>query len=333
MLDKNYFKNLLPLRPKDAHKGTFGNVLNIAGSGFYTGAAYFSSAAALRVGCGKSTLGSVTQVLKAVSVLCPDVILMPLDESIHNTILPCAYTRIENHLDKFQVVSVGCGLYTCKDTVQFFEKLINVLCKTQLPVVIDADGLNILSILYSEEMVIDPETGTPFKPAKIELPIKKTPPTPMCLPVNTILTPHPTELAKLMAVSVENILLQPDFWVKKAAEKYNCTVVLKMHETMVADNKGNFYVNHTGNTALSHAGSGDVLCGMISGLLGQGANDLTSAKKTSKDCKRLDCFEASVLGVYLHGVAAELASKELSEYSVLSSDLLGYIPKAIKTLL
>lgn len=335
MSDRKIFKELLPQRPKDGHKGTFGNVLNIAGSGFYTGAAYFSSAAALRVGCGKSTLGSVTSVLKAVSVLCPDVILMPLDESIHSTILPCAYSKIESHLENYQAVSVGCGLYTCKDTVQFFEKLINVLCKTHIPVVIDADGLNILSILYSEEMVIDPDTGGPLKPLKIiDLPIKKTPPTPMCLPVNTVLTPHPKELAKLMAVSVENILLQPDFWVKKTAEKYNCTVVLKMHETMIADNKGNFYINHTGNTALSHAGSGDVLCGMISGFLAQGGvNDSTRAKEPSNNCRGLTCFEASVIGVYLHGIAAELASKELTEYSTLSSDLLNYIPKAIKTLL
>lgn len=316
MFDKKYFKGILPQRPKDGHKGTFGNVLNIAGSGFYTGAAYFSSAAALRVGCGKSTLASVHSVLKAVSMLCPDVILMPLDESIHSTILPCALSKVEENLDKYQVVSVGCGLHTCKDTIQFFEKLITVLCKTQLPVVIDADGLNILSILYSEETVLDPEKGTPPKHIKIDLPLKKHP-LPIYLPPNTILTPHPKELAKLMAVSVENILLQPEFWVKKAADKYNCTVVLKMHETMVADNKENFYINNTGNTALSHAGSGDVLCGMISGFLSQGLN----------------CFEASMLGAYLHGIAAEIASKELTEYSTLSSDLLNYIPKAIKTLL
>lgn len=333
MPDKNYFKNLLPKRPKDAHKGTFGNVLNIAGSGFYTGAAYFSSAAALRVGCGKSTLASTTSVLKAVSMLCPDVILMPVDESIHNTILPCAYSLIESNLGNYQVISLGCGLYTCKDTIQFFEKMINVLCKTQLPVVIDADGLNILSLLYSEETILDSEKGILTKPIKLELPSQKTP-LPLCLPVNTILTPHPKELAKLMAVSVDNILLQPEFWAKKAAEKYNCTVVLKLHETIVADNKDNFYVNHTGNTALSHAGSGDVLCGMISGFLSQGGvNDSTCAKESTKDCRALNCFEASVLGVYLHGIAAELASKELSEYSTLSSDLLNYIPKAIKTLL
>ena len=274
--NKEYFKKLLPKRPENSHKGTFGHVLNIAGSGFYSGAAYFSSVSPLKVGCGRSTLASVQSVLNSVSSISPDIILMPLNRVAKETI------------KNFQAVSIGCGLSTEKSAVRLFGKMIKLLSKLDIPVVIDADGLGIL--------------------AKLDK---------VSLPLNVVLTPHPMELARLIGVTVENILLQPEFWVKKCSDKYNCTTILKLHETMVADNKGKFYVNNTGNSALSHGGSGDVLCGMITGFLAQG----------------MGVFESSVLAVYLHGLAAELASVELTEYSVLASDLLNYIPNAIKTIL
>lgn len=305
--NKEYLKSILPKRPENSHKGTFGHVLNIAGSGFYIGAAYFSSIAPLKVGCGRITLASVKPVSEAISSLSPDIILMPLDETKEKTIASKSINKLEKVLINYDVVSLGCGLSTNKDTVKFFAKLIKVLSNLEIPVVIDADGLNILALRHCETL------SGGF--------ITKYSPKQSCahkhLPPNTILTPHPLELSRLMKVGVENILSEPESWVKKCCEKYQCTTVLKLHETLIADNKGNFYENKTGNTALSHGGSGDVLCGMITGFLAQG----------------LDCFEASVLGVYLHGVAAEFASSDLTEYSTLSSDLLKYIPKAIKTIL
>lgn len=285
---KEYLKKILPKRPVDSHKGTFGHVLNIAGSGFYTGAAYFSSLAPLKVGCGRSTLASVPNVLSSVSSLTPDVILMPLEETKEKTISANAIKKLEKTLDKYDVISIGCGLSMNEETEVFVEEFIGILKNSKAPVIIDADGLNIIA---SQKMIH--------------------------LPLNTILTPHPMEMARLMGVNVEQILLQPDFWAKKCADKYNATVILKTHKTIVADTKGNFYENNTGNTALSHGGSGDVLCGMIAGFLSQGLN----------------AFDASILAVYLHGKTAELASKELSEYSTLASDLLKYIPAAIKTIL
>ena len=270
-------KQFLPKRPTESHKGMFGHVLNIAGSEFYTGAAYFSSIAPLKVGCGRITLAAPDTVLKTVSALTPDVILSPL-------------TRVKENIKSgnYEAVSVGCGLSVNEETIELFSELIKVLSELLTPVVVDADGLNILSGLKT---------------------IK--------LPVNTVLTPHPKELSRLMETGVDNILLQPEIWVRKCCEKYNCTTVLKLHRTLIADNNGNFYVNNTGNSALAHGGSGDVLCGMISGFLAQGMN----------------CFEASALAVYLHGKAGEIGAKELTEYSVLASDLLKYIPKAIKSIL
>lgn len=288
MNNNEKFKNILPKRPENSHKGAFGSVLNIAGSGFYSGAAYFSSISALKVGCGKSTLASSQNVLNVVASLSPNIILFPLEETKEKTISPKSLKKLEPVFENYNVISVGCGLSTNKGTAKFFEKLIKILSKSQITVVVDADGLNILS--------------------KLNLPI---------LPPNLILTPHPKELARLMGVNVENILLQSEFWAKKCAEKYNCTVILKLHRTIVTDNCGHIYVNESGNSALSHGGSGDVLCGMITGFMAQ----------------KVNAFDACCLAVHLHGVASELASKDLTEYSTLSSDLLNYIPQAIKTVI
>jgi ADP-dependent NAD(P)H-hydrate dehydratase / NAD(P)H-hydrate epimerase len=272
--NKEHFKNILPKRPENSHKGSFGHVLNIAGSEFYTGAAYFSSISALKVGCGLVTLASEATALRAVASLAPDIILMPLNKLKKET------------FNNFQTVSIGCGLGI--NAIKLFKKVMILLKKSNLPIVIDADGLNILGTIKSFE-----------------------------LPPNTILTPHPKELSRLLKISIENILEQPKFWVKQCSEKYNCTTVLKLHKTLIADNKGHFYENNTGNSALAHGGSGDILCGMISGFLAQSLNS----------------FDACCLAVYLHGLAGELASKDLTEYSVLTSDLINYIPKAIKSIL
>lgn len=276
MKDKKYFSNLLPKRPENSNKGTFGSVLNIAGSDFYTGAAYFSSVATMKVGCGKVTLASEEPVLHTIASLTPNVILMPLKNLSGKSI------------QNFQAISIGCGLTQSKKAVKLFKTVLKLLNKINIPLVIDADGLNILST------------------------IKNT-----VLPPSAILTPHPKEMSRLLNVDVEKILDNPNFYVKDCSRKYNCITVLKLHETLVADNNGNFYENNTGNSSLAHGGSGDVLCGMITGFIAQGVIP----------------FDASCLAVYLHGLTGEFASKDMTEYSVLASDLLDYIPKAIKSII
>jgi NAD(P)H-hydrate epimerase len=290
--DENYVKKLLPTRPQESHKGTFGHVLNIAGSGFYTGAAYFSSLAPLKVGAGRSTLASSEFVLSAVSSLTPDVILLPI--APNKGFKPL----VKINLDKFQAISIGCGLSEEKNAVKLFKHVLKLKKKSDVPLVIDADGLNILASYTLAPMGRGQGEGAKS-------------------PQNTILTPHPREMSKLMGLKQETILSQPEYWTVKCAEKFNATVVLKLHKTLVADNHGNFYENTTGNSALAHGGSGDVLCGMITGFLAQG----------------LKPFDACCLAVYLHGLAGEMASEDLTEYSTLASDLMDYIPKAIKRLI
>lgn len=297
--NKHYFKNILPKRPENSHKGTFGHVLNVAGSEFYIGAAYFSSISALKVGCGLVTLASAATVLRTVAALCPDIIFMPVEKIISNK-------GFQPLVGNFQAISIGCGLSQDKNAVKVFKKMINLLKDSEVTVIIDADGLNILS-RHCETGGVGGMFSNRTKQSRTHLK----------LPQNLILTPHPKELARLMDVNVDEILQTPELWAKKCCEKFNCTIVLKLHNTILADNSGNFYVNDTGNSALAHGGSGDVLTGMISGFLAQG----------------MKIFDACCLAVYLHGMAGELASKELTEYSTLALDLVNYIPKAIKSIM
>ena len=257
----------MPLREQNSNKGTFGKILNIAGSKNYIGAAYLSTVATLKTGAGFCTLASTPDVIRSVSCLLPEAVYLERKNGINN-------------IKNFSVVLIGCGL---GDDKKSFCSAIKRLQKETTPIVIDADGLNILSKI------------------KIKL------------PQNTIITPHPLEAARLLGVSLEEILSNLELSAKKLCSKYDCTTVLKTHRTIIC-NKEKLFINQHGNSALAKAGTGDVLTGIIGSLLSQG----------------LDLFEAAKLGVYLHSRAGEIASQELTEYSVLASELPNYIPLAIK---
>lgn len=262
----------LPERKQFSNKGTFGKVLNIAGSEYYTGAAYLSSVSALKTGCGYVALASSPKVLNTVAFRTPDIVFLQLED-------------IKKKINDFNVVSIGCGLSTELSVSILFKSILETLSKIDSTVIIDADGLNLLAKMK-------------------EIPN---------LPKNLIITPHPKEASRLLKADVDDILNKPMQYAKELTDKYGCTTVLKMHSTVVCSKEKDIYVNETGNSALAKAGTGDVLTGMIAGLSAQG----------------MDNFEAAKLAVYLHGRAGEIASGMLSEYSVLASDLLKYIPLAI----
>ena len=134
------------------------------------------------------------------------------------------------------------------------------------------------------------------------------------LPENLILTPHPKEAARLLEKTTEEILSDIKKSAREISEKFGCITVLKTHKTYVYSPDGREYTNTTGNNSMAKAGSGDVLAGMISGLLAQG----------------MDMFEGACLGVYLHGLCGDLAKEKLTEYSVMAEDLISFIPDAIK---
>lgn len=135
-------------------------------------------------------------------------------------------------------------------------------------------------------------------------------------PKNCVITPHPMELSRLIGFSVDEIQTDRVKYAKLAAEKFGCTVVLKGNKTVVCTKDLNIYINTSGNSALAKAGSGDVLTGIISGFMAQG----------------LESEQAAILGVYLHGLCGELASEDLTQYCVLATDQIDYLPKAIKIL-
>lgn len=137
------------------------------------------------------------------------------------------------------------------------------------------------------------------------------------LPQQTVLTPHPKEAARLLNCELNKVLNNFNTCAKQISKKYNCITVLKSHKTVVTSLNGEIYHNTTGNSALAKAGSGDVLAGMIAGFIAQ----------------RMPTYDASVLGVYLHGLAGDLAKEDLSAYGVLASDTIRYIPLALKNYL
>ena len=272
----------IPEREQNSNKGTFGKVLNIAGSKNYIGAAYLSSKAALKIGAGYVSLASSKDVNTTVSKMLP--------EAVYTT----RKTALKN-IGKYNAVLVGCGLGMGFKAKSDLKKTLKLSAEFNIPTVIDADGLNILAHLYLKKDC-NILRFTQKKDKQI------------------ILTPHPAEAARLLGVEVNEVLSDLETSAKKITEKYGCITVLKTHRTIICGRNYELYVNQHGNSALAKAGTGDVLAGIITGLLAQG----------------MPLFEAAKTGVYLHSVAGELASEKLTEFSVLASDLFDYLPEAIR---
>lgn len=264
----------MPIREQNSNKGTFGKVLNICGSKNFIGAAYLSTISSLKVGAGYSALASTKDVIRSVSALLPEAVYLDRKDCL-------------TKLNEFNVVLIGCGLGLDFASQSLFKHVFKRLQKVTIPIIIDADGLNLLS-KYSCK-----------------------------LPNSTIITPHPLEASRLLGCSLEEVLANLEESAKKLTQKYDCITVLKTHETIICNKNLEIYINQHGNSALAKAGSGDVLAGVIAGLLAQ----------------KMEPFEATKLGVYLHSRTGEIASKELTEYSVLASDLPKYLYKAIREIL
>ncbi len=263
----------LPPRKEISNKATYGKVLNISGSDYMPGAAYLSSVSALKVGCGYCFLSSTERVIDAVASQTSNVVFISRKD-------------ILKHLSA-DVISLGCGLSQDEEAVRLFNNVVRNIPK-ETPLIVDADGLNILSM--------EPES---FIDAKLE---------------NIILTPHPKEAARLLDCTLDEVLSDIEDSADKIARIFNAIVALKTHKTVVTAPDGRKYINTTGNNSMAKAGSGDVLTGMIAGIAAQGT----------------ELFEATVLGVYLHGLCGDIAAQDLTQYSVMAQDLVDSIPSAIK---
>ena len=232
----------LPQRPSAAHKGSFGRTLVVAGSRNYVGAAHLASAAATRVGAGLATVALPQSLQLAVASLAAEPIYLPLPESSPGVIATDAASVILEALDGYDALVLGCGIGQAPATKEMVERLL--FSDTPLPpTVVDADGLNILSMT--------PGWWDKFTSA-------------------AIVTPHPGEMARLRGESTDNIQADRIGKALESAAKWNKVLVLKGAHTVVAFPDSTAMLSPFANPGLASAGTGDVLAGAMAGLLSQG---------------------------------------------------------------
>ncbi len=281
--DKNIVKKAIPKRPGDANKGTMGTLLSICGSYGMVGAAILAGKAALRCGVGleKNALPKSVYPIAAQSIL--ESVYFPLEETAEGKISFCNADFLLNQAAKSTAVLIGCGLSVCDDTKKLVQSFIE---NCEKPMVLDADALNCIS-----------ENPEILKKRRAE----------------TIITPHPGEMARLCGSTAERVNQSRAETAAGFAEKYGVVTVLKGSGTIIASPGGRILLNTTGNSGMATGGSGDVLAGMTAALLAQGKS----------------AFECAAAAVYLHGLAGDLAAEQLGKISVLPSDIIEYIPKAL----
>ena len=282
-ITEDFVWQVIPPRPRESHKGTFGTVLAVAGGASYRGAALLAAEGALRTGAGIVTLASVEPVLAAAAARLPECCLCPCAAGAEGGISPESIPFIQRQ--KATVLLLGPGLGgTAQSAARAAET--RILVQRLLPgfagsAVLDADGLNAAAQLLAEGKALPHPTG------------------------ELILTPHPGEMARLTGLSVAEISADREKIARQYAKKWNVVVVLKGSRTVVAAPDGRACVNPTGNPGLARGGSGDVLAGMIGGLCAAGLPPLEAAK----------------CGVWLHGAAADRAAARLGQWGMLPSDL------------
>ena len=289
LLTASLASRYLPARPLDSHKGTFGHALVVAGSRAYVGAAYLASQAAVRVGAGLVTLATPRSVYAIAASKLTEVIHLPLPEDAGGQVHPDAAQLIRDHLPQYSSILVGCGLGWSPGTTEFLERLLLLEPQPTLPTVIDADGLNNLSRLPNWWQRLGGAVA---------------------------LTPHPGEMATLAGTTIPQVQQDRTATAREWASRWGATVVLKGAGTVIAEPGGLVRVSPFANPGLASGGTGDVLTGIMGGLMSQG----------------LSPFEAACYGVYLHGQAGEAVRQAMGDTGTIASDLIERLPETINRL-
>ena len=280
----------LPVRPSDAHKGTFGRTMVVAGSANFVGAAQLAVSAATRVGAGLVTLAIPSSLQAAVAAKVTEPTYLPLPESSPGEAAPEAARQIADRLEGYDSVLVGCGLGQAPGTIAMAEELL-LSGSLRTPTVVDADGLNILA----------QSNGVDWWER---------------LSGRAVVTPHPGEMARLTGETTGAIQKDRLGAATASARRWNKVTVLKGAYTIVASPDGSAKVSPFANPGLASAGTGDVLAGVIAGLLSQ----------------RMTLEDAAALGVFLHGAAGEVVRQELGAAGMIAGDLLPALPRAMRDL-
>ncbi len=277
-------REMVAPRPRDSHKGMYGHVLVIGGSLGKAGAAGMAGMAALRAGAGLVTVATAQSVLPTVAGFAPELMTEPLPETEAGTISLRAreYGRLDSIIKGKTVLAIGPGISRQTET----SELVRMLVKgSQFPMVVDADGLNAFEGRAQEL------TGRPL-----------------------VITPHPGEMARLAQLSTKQIQENRLQVAREFATRHGITTVLKGNRTLVAQADGKAWVNPTGNPGMASGGMGDILTGLVAGLLAQTTHSTT----------------AVTAAVYLHGRAGDVACEKSGEQSLVATDLLAALPEAFR---
>ncbi|MEO8745391.1 MAG: NAD(P)H-hydrate dehydratase [Candidatus Dormiibacterota bacterium] len=277
---------VIPHRPPDAHKGTFGTALVLAGSLGFTGAAYLAATGAARTGAGLVKLLVANTIYPILAVKCTEVMATPVQEVAPGAVGHAAFDSIMRQLAASEVGVIGPGLGRDSST---WRLVVDLAWHAKCPLVIDADGLNALS-------------DSPRSKGK--------------LGKNRVFTPHPGELARLTGKTIDSIAADRTAAARKAAKEWGAIVVLKGAHTVVAHPDGRTSEDPHEVPALATGGTGDVLAGIIGGLMAQGSEP----------------FSAAVTGVYIHAAAGRRIALRLGDSGLLASDLLLEIPLVMNVL-
>jgi hydroxyethylthiazole kinase-like uncharacterized protein yjeF len=291
----------LPKRPNNSHKGTFGSTLIVGGSAGYVGAPRLAAEAAYRAGAGLVTLALPATIYPLVASQLPEATYLVLADD-HGSLTTQATSALNARLKQYTALLIGPGLGTEPETAAFITTFLlgdqqilgyHLDCgatgiKPVLPpTVIDADGLNLIAAAerWWEQ-----------------------------LPDNCILTPHPGEMARLCRCDIQQVQACRIEMAREKAQAWHCTVVLKGACTIVASASGQTTILPFTNPLLAVAGTGDVLAGVITGLLAQG----------------IPAYQAAICGAYMHGIAGELKRSDLGESGLLAHELLPLLALAAK---
>ncbi len=281
---------ILPARPLDSHKGTFGHLLIVAGSRNFVGAAFLAALGAHRVGAGLVTLATPESVYRVAAAKLTETIHLPLPEDADGRVDVAAADRIRERIGSYSALAVGCGLGWSEGTRAFVQRLLlDGDAAPEGPMVIDADGLNNLS-------------GCANWPARLR--------------GAAVLTPHPGEMATLTGQPTAEIQSDRLAVASASAASWGQTVLLKGAHSIAAAPDGRRSVLPFANPALAAGGAGDVLTGIIGGLLAQGVAP----------------YGAAALGGFLHGAAADKVRSRRGDAGAVASDLLEWIPLTMAAL-
>jgi ADP-dependent NAD(P)H-hydrate dehydratase / NAD(P)H-hydrate epimerase len=274
----------------ESNKGNYGHVLVVGGSLGKAGAAAMAGMAALRTGAGLATIATPKSVLATVAGFHPEVMTEPLAETAVGTISADAEEQLKELAKGKNVLAIGPGISRMPETAAFVRSLVT---KTQMPIVLDADGLNA------------------FEGRANELNGKNR---------VLVITPHPGEMARLVGCSIADVQKDRLGVARQFAREHELIVVLKGNRTLVVQPDGEAWVNTTGNPGMSTGGTGDILTGMVAAMIAQ--------RKIAQN--PTDVLMAVCAAVHLHGLAGDVMCERVGEHSMIATDLLQGLPEAFQ---